>query len=358
MQDTYETIRKHKWKIILSFALAFFIIFAITVAVGLGDTISILMTANWYFILLNIILEAGIFLVWTYRWKLILTTVNEYIPFRSLLVMLMASTFGNNVTPGAAGGEPLRAYLLGATKKTPYEIGFASATADRVFEFFPFVLISLFAAFFILGWEIPIWTKIIVFVMILVSIFFFAIVLYAVYRKEISQRVIISIMKSIHPLLVKIIKSDLSLVEMNEKIIFYINRFSKGFLQVVKDKRIFIIGFILSFFMWALDIVRFYICFITIGVYPPIIPLIIIYTIGILIMLVPLLPGSWGIREAIIVGLFAVVGVAGDIVFSASLIDRFVSYILPTIIGAFAALYYGRRIQRSKELKNIPPQNL
>lgn len=355
MEDTYETIRKHKWKIILSFALAFFIIFAITIAVGLGDTIDILMQANWYFILLNILLEAGIFLVWTYRWKLILLTVNEHIPYRSLLVMLLASTFGNNVTPGAAGGEPLRAYLLSATKNTPFEIGFASSTADRVFEFFPFVVISIFAAFFILGWEIPIWTKLIVFVMILVSLFFFGIILYAVYRKEIAQRVIIRIMKSIYPFFVRLAKSDLSLIEVNEKIVFYINRFSKGFLQVVKDKRIFIIGFFLSFFMWALDIVRFYICFVTIGVYPPLIPLVIIYTIGILIMLVPLLPGSWGIREAIIVGLFAVVGVAGDVVISASLIDRFVSYIIPTIMGAFAALYYGKRIKQFRETKTTNP---
>lgn len=162
-------------------------------------------------------------------------------------------------------------------------------------------------------------------------------------------------MKSVHPFLVKLVKSDLTLVEMNEKIIFYIDRFSKGFLQVVKDKKILIIGFILSFFMWALDIVRFYICFITIGVYPPVIPLIIIYTIGILIMLVPLLPGSWGIREVIIVGLFAVVGVAGDVVISASLIDRFVSYILPTIIGAFAAFYYGKHIKQSQEMKTSNP---
>ncbi len=349
MEDIYQTIRKHKWKIVLSFALAFFIIFAITVAVGLGDTINILSHANWYLILFNIILEAGIYLIWTYRWKLILKAVNENIRFRSLLVMLLASDFGNSVTPGAAGGEPLRAYLLSATKKTPFEIGLATSTADRVFEFFPFVLISIFAAFFILSWEIPIWTRLIVFILILVSIFFFAIILYAVYRKEIAQRVIIRIVKSIYPFFVKLSKSDLSIMEVNEKIIFYINRFSKGFLQVVKDKKIFIIGFFLSFLMWGLDIVRFYVCFITIGVYPPIIPLIIIYTIGILIMLAPILPGSWGIREAIIVGLFAVVGVAGDVVLSASLIDRFVSYILPTIIGAFAALYYGKRIKESKE---------
>lgn len=355
MEDIYETIRKHKWSIILSFALAFFIIFAITIIVGLGDTIEILSHTNWYLVLFNIILETGIYLIWTYRWKLILTTVNEHIPFRSLLAMLLASDFGNNVTPGAAGGEPLRAYLLTATNKTPFEIGFASATADRVFEFFPFVLISIFAAIFILGWEISIYTKLVVSIMILISIFFFAIILYAVYRKEISQRVIIRIVKPIYPFFAKLFKSDLSITEVNEKIIYYINRFSTGFTQVIKDKKVLLVGFFLSFFMWGLDIVRFYVCFLTIGVSPPLIPLIIIYTIGILIMLAPLLPGSWGIREAIIVGLFAVVGVAGDAVMSASLIDRFVSYILPTIIGAFAALYYGKRIKESKQALTSNP---
>lgn len=355
MEDIYETIRKHKWSIILSFAVAFVIIFLITLAVGLGDTINILMHVNWYLILFNIILETSIYLIWTYRWKLILTMVNEDIPYRSLLGMLLASDFGNNVTPGAAGGEPLRAYLLTAINKTPFEIGFASATADRVFEFFPFVIISIFAAIFILTWEISIYTKLIVSVMILLSIFFFAIILYAVYRKEIIQRVIIRIVKSVYPFFLRLTKSELTIAEVNEKIVYYINRFSAGFLQVVQDKKIFMAGFFLSFFMWGMDIVRFYVCFVTIGVYPPLIPMIIIYTIGILIMLAPLLPGSWGIREAIIVGLFAVVGVAGDVVISASLIDRFVSYILPTIIGAFATLYYGKRIRESKRAVTSNP---
>ncbi len=191
--------------------------------------------------------------------------------------------------------------------------------------------------------------------MILISMFFFAIILYAVYRKEIAQRVIIRIVKSVYPFFVKLTKSDMSLSRVNEKIIYYINRFSTGFIQVIKNRKVFVIGFFLSFLMWGMDIVRMYVCFVTVGVYPPLIPLIIIYTIGILIMLAPLLPGSWGIREAIIVGLFAVVGVAGDVVLSASLIDRFVSYILPTIIGAIAALYYGKRIKESMKSPTSHP---
>lgn len=350
MEDTYEIIRKHKWKIILSFALAAFIIFAITVYIGLGDIVNILSHANWYFILLNFILEACILITWTLRWKLILSAVSEAPSFTSLFMMLTASIFGNNVTPGAAGGEPLRAYLLREVKGTPFEIGLASATADRVFEFFPFVIISIFAAFLILTWNIPIWTRLIVFILIMVSLFFFVIILYAVWRKEVAQRVIISLARSVYPFFIRLAKSELTFTEVSEKIVYYINRFSHGFLQVVKDRRLLLFGFIISFVMWGLDIVRFYVCFVAVGTYPPLMPLIIIYTVGILISLVPLLPGSWGIREATIVGLFAVVGVAGDVVISASLIDRMASYIAPTFIGALAALHYGRHIRNSRKI--------
>jgi hypothetical protein len=147
------------------------------------------------------------------------------------------------------------------------------------------------------------------------------------------------------------VKSDLTFTDVSNLIIFYINRFSHGFLQVVKNRKLLVLGFVLSFLMWGFDMVRFYVCFIAVGVYPPILPLIIIYTVGILISLAPLLPGSWGIREATLVALFAVVGVAGDVVISASLIDRLASFIAPTLIGAVAAFYYGRHVRNSK--KNV-----
>ncbi len=348
MEDTYQIIRKHKWKIALSFAAALFFVFLIAIIVGLGDILNVLSHANWYFILLNFVLEFSILLIWTFRWKLILGVMDESASFKSLLIMLFASIFGNNVTPGAAGGEPLRAYLLTEVEGTPFETGLASSTADRVFEFLPFVLISIFAAILILSWNIPVWTRLIVFALILLSMIFFGILVYAIFKKEVTQRVVISLAKSVYPFFIRLTKKTISFADVTEKLIFYINRFSHGFLQVIKDRKIFLAGFILSFAMWTLDMVRIYVCFVALGTYPPIIPLVIIYTIAILISLVPLLPGSWGIREATMVALFAVVGVPGDVVIAASLIDRLASYIVPTIIGALAALYYGKHIRDNK----------
>ncbi|MDP3065997.1 MAG: UPF0104 family protein [Methanobacteriaceae archaeon] len=345
MQDTYEIIRKHKWKIILTFTISFFLIFAISFLIGFNDIINVIKKASWQLILLSFVLEGAIIIVWTLRWKIILDLVDEAPKFSTLLVMLFASLFGNNITPSAAGGEPLRAYLLREVEGTPFEIGFASSTADRVFEFLPFVLISILSAVFILGWNIPLFTKFIVSVMIIFSMTLFGILLYTGLNKEVTLRIVIRLAKSVYPFFIKVAKNPLSFVEVAEKLSFYINRFSGGFKTALKDKKVFVIGFFLSFVMWGLDMLRMYVCFISIGSYPPISPLIIIYTVGILISLLPLLPGAWGIREATLIALFAVVGVSADIVVAASLIDRLGSYIAPTIIGALAAIYYGKKVK-------------
>lgn len=345
MEDTYEVIRKHKWKILLTFAVAAFFIFAMTFLIGFNDIVDTLKKASLELILLNFVLEAGIILVWAWRWKIILDVVDESPKFTTVITMLLASLFGNNITPSAAGGEPLRAYLLREVEGTPFEIGFASSTADRVFEFLPFVLISIIASLLLLSWNIPLFTRIIVIIMIVLSTLLFGILIYAGVRKEITQRIIVSLAKSVYPTFIRITKKDMSFNEIKEKLIFYINRFSSGFVTALQDRKVFVIGFTLSFAMWGLDMLRMYVCFSSLGTYPPIVPLIIIYTIGILISLLPLLPGAWGIREATLIGLFAVVGVSADVVMAASIIDRLASYITPTIIGAVAALYYSRKVK-------------
>lgn len=355
MQDTYEVIRKHKWEIIATFAVAAFLIFAMTFLIGFNDVLETLKKAKWEWILLNFVLEAGIILVWTVRWKMILDVVDTSPKFSTMLMMLFASLFGNNVTPSAAGGEPLRAYLLREVEGTPFEIGFATSTADRVFEFLPFVLISIIAALMLLSWNIPPLTRIFVIIMIIVSIFIFGILIYAGLRKEIITRIMISIAKSIYPTFIRLSKKDIDFSEIREKITFYISRFSTGFITALKDRDVFLIAFILSFAMWGLDMLRMYVCFGALGVYPPILPLVIIYTIGILISLLPLLPGAWGIREGTLIALFAVVGVSADVVMAASLIDRLASYIVPTIIGALAALYYGKKVKNRSN--NTPSSN-
>lgn len=352
-EDVLDFIREHKKKIILSFLVGAIIVFLVTALAGLEDIIQVLERTNYWLLALSFVLQGAILLVWTLRWKMILDFIDESPKFTSLILMLFASVFGNNITPGAAGGEPLRAYILREVKGTPFEIGFASSTADRVFEFLPFVIISLLAAILILTWEISIWTRIIVTILIILCVVFFSVVIYAGINKEIAQRITLSVARSVFPFVLKLTRKEVQFSDISEKLIFYINRFTTGFAMALKDRKVLLIGFVLSFGMWGLDIVRVYVCFLAVGVEPPLLPLVIIYTVGILISLIPLIPGSIGIREATLVALFAVAGISADVVVAASVIDRLGSYIIPTIIGAFAAVYYGKIIVSEKKPKSL-----
>lgn len=348
-QDVYSFITDHKKEIIISFIAGAAIIFIVTALAGLQDIINVLEKTNLWFLALNFVLEGFILLIWTFRWKLILDLVDDAPRFRSLLLMLFASLFGNNITPGAAGGEPLRAYILREIKGTPFEIGFASSTADRVFEFLPFVLISILAAFLIISWDIALWIRLSVTIIIILIVVFFSVVVYAGANQHIAQRIALSVAKSLFPLALKLTRKEMHFSEIREKIIFYVHRFTTGFGMALKDRQVLVIGIILSFGMWGLDMVRLYVCFMAVGVEVPIIPLVVIYTVGILIQLLPLIPGSLGIREVILVGLFAAVGISADYVMAASIIDRLASYIVPTLIGAFAAFYYGKLMVSEKK---------
>ncbi len=346
-QSIFDYIREHKKTIILSFLVVAVLIFILGLFAGFNGIFLALKRTDPFFLVLNFVFEGMILIVWTFRWRLILNLVDESPRFSSLFFMLLASIFGNNITPGAAGGEPLRAYLLFELRGTPFEIGFASSTADRVFEFIPFAIISLLSAVLIMTWAVSIWTRLIVSFLIIFTIVVFSVVIYAGARRDVAQRIVLGIIKSVLPFIRNITHRRFEFRNLKDRIIFYVNRFSSGFSMALTDRKVLIVGFLLSLIMWFFDLTRIFICFLAIGVEPPIALLIIIYTVGILISLLPLLPGALGLRESILVALFAVAGISADHVMAASVIDRLASYITPTFFGFLAAIYYGRIIMRN-----------
>ncbi|MGZ7118389.1 MAG: UPF0104 family protein [Methanobacterium sp.] len=349
MQTTTEFLRQHKWKILISFVGGLFIIFLVSLIIGLNDILSVLSHTNITIMLITVGLEIFIILLWTERWKLILDVLHSAPKFKQLFLMMFTSLFGNNITPAAAGGEPLRAYLLNKFENIPFETGLASAIADRVFEFFPFLLVSTLAAYLIFSLNIGFWTSLIISIMILITMIIFGLIIYVGYKKEVATRIIISISKRIFPYIKKIASKDISFENIKDKLIEYIETFNIGFQGVLRDHRMFIVGILISFLMWGLDNLRFYLTFVAIGYHPPIVPMIIIYTIAILVTIIPTIPGALGIREGVMVALFLPAGVPADVVISASLLDRVVTYMIPTFIGAVTTFYYGRKYREKKE---------
>ncbi len=345
MQTTSELISDHKWKIIATIIIGAFIIFVISFAVGIQDILDVLSKSNPLIILIALILEIVLIGMWTVRWSLILKVIDKSPGFNKLFVMMFSSLFGNNLTPGAAGGEPMRAYLLSKFEGISFDLAFVSASADRVFEFFPFVLVSGFAIYMISTWNIGFWSALFISVLIIITMSFFGLLIYVGVKREIAERIILSIAGSLFPFFIKLTKKELTFAQVTDQIIYYVDRFSTGFATVLQDHKMFTLGLAISFAMWGTDMLRMYLCFVAVGSFPPIVPMIIIYTIGILITILPTIPGALGLREATMVGLFLVVGVPADVVIAASLIDRIVSYLMPTIVGAFTTAYYGKLLK-------------
>ncbi len=346
MQTTSEFINEHKWKILVTLIIGAFIIFAISFAVGLQDILDVLSKSNPIVIIIALLLEILIIGAWTERWSLILKVVDRSPGFSKLFGIMFTSLFGNNLTPGAAGGEPMRAYLVSKFEGISFDLAFVSASADRVFEFFPFVLVSAFAIYMISTWNISFWSTIFISVLIIILMAFFGLLIYVGVKREIAERLILSLARSLFPLFIKLTKKEVSISYVNEQIIYYVERFSTGFATVLQDHKMFTLGLSISFMMWGTDMLRMYLCFVAVGSFPPIVPMIIIYTIAILITILPTIPGALGLREATMVGLFFVVGVPADVVIAASLIDRVVSYLMPTVVGAITTVYYGKRLKK------------
>ena len=123
----FDYIRENRRTIVLSFIAVAVVIFLIGFFAGFGDILRALEGTSPYFLALNFVQEAIILILWTLRWRLILNVVDDAPSFPRLMMLLFTSIFGNNITPGAAGGEPLRANLLREVEGTPFEIGFASS---------------------------------------------------------------------------------------------------------------------------------------------------------------------------------------------------------------------------------------
>ena len=247
MQTTSEFIRDHKWEIVVTLFIGAFIIFAISFAVGLQDIINVLSKSNPTIIIAALILEIMIIGAWTERWSLILKVVDKSPGFRKLFVMMFASLFGNNITPGAAGGEPMRAYLVSKFEGISFDLAFVSASADRVFEFFPFVLVSAFAIYMISTWNISFWSTLFISVLIMITMAFFGLLIYVGVKREIAERLILSIARSLFPYIIKLTKKEVSFTDVTKQIIYYVERFSTGFATVLKDHKMFALGLTISF---------------------------------------------------------------------------------------------------------------
>ncbi|MGL4668973.1 MAG: UPF0104 family protein [Methanobacteriaceae archaeon] len=348
----YNLITENKKAIIFSFIIVFIIIFVIVVFAGVDGIIESLKQTDLRLLALSFVIKMLVIVLWAFRWKFILSRIdhntnnNVKSPnFFNVFGILLTSIFGNNITPGSIGGEPLRAFVLNKYNKTPVEVGFASTLVDRVLELLPFIIMTLVAVVALISWDLNLVSKSILIILIIATISGFSLILYAGINKEVSTNIVFKILHGLESFISKIYKNyNSEAVENKAK--KAISNFNSSFKVIISDKQLFFVGALLALFTWGLDIFNFYICFLAIGITPPIAPFVTVLTIAILLSFLPLLPGALGITEIIMIALFAPVGITADYVLAASTIERITSYIFPTVLGILATFYYSKKLSK------------
>lgn len=271
------------------------------------------------------------FVVWNYRCMYIL---KGYIKpkFWFFLKVLFAGSFFNTVTPGAGiGGEPFRAHYLSLKYKKPRSkiLGYILGdTFFRLIVLFGFILFSVLFIF--------VYVKIsnnlkylLEGILIFVLVISFS-VLYLILKKLrfnigafFGRLYFFKIIKN------KFESKDFFVKYLNSKI----SNFSKVFRKVVKNKKNFFVGTVLSFVFWMLNFLTAYFLFLSFGHNANFLSVIIVFTLGNIIGSVSPIPGGVGVVESSMTLLYSAMGIASPLALLVAVLQRIIYYFFSLFIG-------------------------
>ncbi|WP_240912145.1 MULTISPECIES: lysylphosphatidylglycerol synthase transmembrane domain-containing protein [unclassified Thermococcus] len=256
-------------------------------------------------------------IIYALRWKIILDNMGKNVPLIDLLKAILSSIFVNNVTPmSRGGGEILRVTWISKKYKIPLSLSTVSILYERIMEAFP-VTILLFLGVTYFAKHIIYFVSIAIFVVVLI---------WLNWEKFIK-------------LSVKIIKVKLTAEELIS-IVSLKQRFSLNIL---------VVG--LSSAVWFLDMLRLKLIALAFGWNPSIGLLAIVSLANLIFGLMAFTPGGIGIVEGGLIGTLTYFGIPSTLAVSITLIERFISYVLSSIVG-FVTLVVSGGAEIWKALKS------
>jgi len=127
--------------------------------------------------------------------------------------------------------------------------------------------------------------------------------------------------------------------------------YSSAYATVDTWKKILLIGS-LTLLLGALDIFRLYTIFLALGYHPPISLLLVASSLPSIVGLIPFLPGGLVLVEGSLISILALFGVPLNLAMAATLIERGISFVLSTIVGAGVFSYLGVKMARKPEVRS------
>ena len=283
--------------------------------------------------------------VWAARWQTALSFIDCRVGFGARYLIICATVFLNNITPIARfGGDPFgRAYLLYKLENTSYPSALASIICEHALV--PLIVVSFLMAGLLLQFGkgslqltlilIAAWALAALGTVLIPRLFF---------KKRIAVRSVSSITSRVLGWFGKRGKVQKTIEGIEA---FYLSAYAT---MDKWEKVLLMVGW--SLLIGALDVFQLYTIFLALGYHPELSMLLVASSLPIIAGLIPLLPGGLVLVEGSLMSTFALFGVPLNLAMAATVIERGITFVLSTIVGAIVFSYLGVKMAAKPEVQS------
>jgi len=325
-----------KYPFILSITLSVIIILAILIFTVDAKTIENLskVSIRYHFFAFAIFLNVLYWVFWGARLKILANMMDKKVKIGLVesTKIVIANFFLASITPSMAGGEPVRIHLL---NKNGMSLGCATAAVlgERLMDAI-FILILVPIALFIfkgirdLGFiSLGLTIGVIVFILLLV------IFIYAIIRPDKTKALLISLSKFFN----RFLRKKESGKKLIQKINHEVDNFHESMYRFSGDnKKSLFLASIFTFLMWSSGFLIPSMILLGLGISPYFVESYAAQVLLLVIIMMPTTPGSAGVTEVGIYGLYGVlIGTTSDTLIGVFIVlYRFVTFHMNLIAGA------------------------
>jgi|SRR3989344_1108956 len=288
----------------------------ILLKLNISDVLKEISNANINFLLIAIFFVFISFIIQTLKWFAIAKVQMINIPFIEAFKIDLISNFYGFITPSRIGGV-IRAEYLRKYNNNNLGKGVSNFVLDKVLDLCSLIFITIIFSFIFKG---LISTSYIYYALLILILLVVSLVIFR--GKERSR------------LLLRVFYKKLLPEKMKKKA-------KRNFYSFYKDmpkKRYFILFFLLNLLNWIVLYISTFFVGLSIGINIPLFYFLAILPIATFVGQIPITISGLGTREATLISLFSLFSVSATKVFSMSLINLFISGIIPGIIGSFLIL--------------------
>jgi uncharacterized protein (TIRG00374 family) len=310
------------------------------------ETIGYILNFNVFFLLLAIAFRLIALAIWGLRIQVMSGSLGYRVPLPHCVNMVLAGLLAGTITPGQAGGEPVRVHEL---YRSGVKLGDAAAVVimERVLDgviltVMGLILMTLMTRFFWSSFSPGLYLLVIIAWILMIS--FLVIPVLAIRYPEMTKKVLMKLVNWLVPKLSWWSSSPQALVELADK---EIDNLFTSMARFAGTARMGLLGGgITTGLFWVTEFLVASFILMGLGLGPAVIESFFFQILIAIINMIPLTPGSSGITELSTSSLYALIiptGMIGIFV----LLWRFITFYLNIILGAIAGLaIFKREIER------------